>query len=213
LYQFWLGDILLPVVPEKVKINIGSQNRELVLVDGREINVLKGAKLRTVEFDALLPNAQYPFSQYRDGFQNADYYRNAIEELKSTNKVLSFVITRTMGSKVFEYTDISCTLESYYITESCENGFDVVIHIVLKEYRQYGAKFYDENNGVTKEREEENAPQITGQTYTVQQGDSLWKIAKTYYGDGSRWQEIYSANSDKISNPNKISVGMVLTVN
>ncbi len=213
MYQFWLGDILLPVAPEKVKINTGSQNRELVLVDGREINVLKGAKLRTVEFDALLPNIQYPFAQYKNGFQNADYYRNAIEELKNENKVISFVITRKMDIKVFEYTDISCTLESYYITESCENGFDVVMHLVLKEYRQYGAKFYDENNGVTKEREADNAPQITGKTYTVQKGDSLWKIAKMYYGDGSRWQEIYSANSDKISNPNRISVGMVLTVN
>jgi nucleoid-associated protein YgaU len=213
LYQFWLGGILLPIVPDKVKINTGSQNKELVLVDGREINVLKGAKLRTVEFDALLPNTEYPFAQYRDGFQNADYFKNAIEELKSTNKVLSFVITRTMGLKVFEYTDISCTLENYYITESCENGFDVVMHIVLKEYRQYGAKFYDENNGVTKERAEDNAPQISGKTYTVQSGDSLWKIAKQYYGDGSRWTEIYNANSDKISNPNKISVGMVLTVN
>lgn len=210
MYQFWLGDILLPVVPEKVKINTGSQNRELVLVDGREINVLKSPKLKTVEFDVLLPNAEYPFARYRQGFQGADFYRSAIEELKSTNKVFSFVITRTMGRKVFEYTDLSCVLESFYILESCDNGFDVVMHLVLKEYRQYGAKFFDQNNGVVEERQEDNAP--SAQKYTVVGGDSLWSIAQRYYGDGSKWVDIYNANSDKISNPNLLSVGMVLDI-
>jgi LysM repeat protein len=213
LYQFWLGDILLPVAPEKIRISTGSQNKEYVLVDGREINVLKGAKLRTIEFDALLPNTKYPFAVYRDGFVTADSLKNDIEALKSENLVISFVITRLMGKNALAYTDISCTLESYYVTESCENGFDIMMHIVLKEYRQYGAKFYDENNGITEEREETNAPTVQGNTYTVESGDSLWSIAQMYYGDGSRWREIYDVNSDKISNPNLISIGTVLTIN
>lgn len=34
--------------------------------------------------------------------------------------------------------------------------------------------------------------------YTVRSGDCLWSIAKKYYGDGSRWQEIYQANKDAL---------------
>lgn len=47
-------------------------------------------------------------------------------------------------------------------------------------------------------------------TYTVQNGDSLWSIAQSQLGNGSRWQEIYNLNKDQISNPNVISKGQKL---
>jgi nucleoid-associated protein YgaU len=34
----------------------------------------------------------------------------------------------------------------------------------------------------------------TSQKYLVQKGDTLFRIAKTRYGDGNRWQQIASAN-------------------
>lgn len=49
-------------------------------------------------------------------------------------------------------------------------------------------------------------------TYTVQPGDSLWKIAAKVYGNGRRWNKIYEANSDKISDASKIRVGQVLVI-
>lgn len=52
----------------------------------------------------------------------------------------------------------------------------------------------------------------TAITYVVQRGDTLWKIAKKFYGDGSHWQKIYADNISVISNPNKIYVGQVLTL-
>jgi 5'-nucleotidase len=33
-----------------------------------------------------------------------------------------------------------------------------------------------------------------GRQYKVQKGDTLFRIAKTHYGDGNRWQQIASAN-------------------
>ena len=33
--------------------------------------------------------------------------------------------------------------------------------------------------------------------YTVQKGDSLWRLAKNFYGSGSRWTEIYNYNNLK----------------
>ena len=49
-------------------------------------------------------------------------------------------------------------------------------------------------------------------TYTVVAGDSLSKIAKKIYGDGSRWKEIFEANKDKIKNPDLIHPGQVLKI-
>ena len=52
----------------------------------------------------------------------------------------------------------------------------------------------------------------SGTTHTVATGDTLWGIAATYLGDGSRYMEIYNANTDKISNPNLISTGQNLVI-
>ena len=47
-------------------------------------------------------------------------------------------------------------------------------------------------------------------TYTVKEGDSLYRIAQQLLGDGDRYDEIYKANKDKLSSANDIRVGMTL---
>lgn len=49
-------------------------------------------------------------------------------------------------------------------------------------------------------------------TYTVVSGDSLSKIAKHMYGDGNHWMQIFEANRDKLSDPDRISPGQVLRI-
>lgn len=59
--------------------------------------------------------------------------------------------------------------------------------------------------------EQAQAEQQT-QTYTVQSGDSLWKIAKNAYGDGAQYMQIYYANKDRIKDPDMIQVGWELVI-
>lgn len=51
-----------------------------------------------------------------------------------------------------------------------------------------------------------------GTYYTVEAGDTLWKIARKLYGRGWRWRRIYEANTDKIKNPEYIYAGQVLFI-
>jgi phage protein D len=52
-----------------------------------------------------------------------------------------------------------------------------------------------------------------GETYTVQSGDSLWKIAKSFYGNGAMYTKIYEANRETIgSNPGIIYPGQKLVI-
>lgn len=47
-------------------------------------------------------------------------------------------------------------------------------------------------------------------TYTFQKGDSLYKIARRFYGDGARWETLFEKNAATLSHPLLIEVGTVL---
>ena len=50
------------------------------------------------------------------------------------------------------------------------------------------------------------------ETYTTQAGDSLSKIAKQFYGDADKWEDIYNSNKDQIKNPNIIWANQTLII-
>jgi len=50
------------------------------------------------------------------------------------------------------------------------------------------------------------------QTYTVQPGDTLSKIAKQFYGNANAYMKIFDANKDQLSDPNKIKIGQELVI-
>ena len=51
---------------------------------------------------------------------------------------------------------------------------------------------------------------ISGATYEVQKGDTLWDIAVRAYGDGYKWSEI--ARENKLVHPNLIHSGNILVL-
>lgn len=55
-------------------------------------------------------------------------------------------------------------------------------------------------------------PAVVYETYKVQPGDSLSKIAKKKYGNANLWRLIHEANKDRIKNPDLIQVGWELKI-
>ena len=49
-------------------------------------------------------------------------------------------------------------------------------------------------------------------TYTVQSGDTLSKIAKDKLGNANAYMDIFNANRDQLSDPDKIKPGQVLKI-
>jgi len=56
------------------------------------------------------------------------------------------------------------------------------------------------------------ASQAAQKTYTVKSGDTLSKIAKEQLGDANAYQDIFNANRDQLSDPDKIKPGQVLKI-
>jgi len=48
--------------------------------------------------------------------------------------------------------------------------------------------------------------------YTVERGDSLWKIAARFYGQGGSWRRIYEDNMAVIKNPHRLYAGQKLII-
>lgn len=56
-------------------------------------------------------------------------------------------------------------------------------------------------------------PEVAGETYEVQSGDTLATIATQFYDDPTQWRRIYDANKDTIGpDPDKLKIGMKLTI-
>jgi len=50
------------------------------------------------------------------------------------------------------------------------------------------------------------------QFHEVKKGETLWKIAEHYYGDGSLYKKIFEVNGDVLNDPNVIRVGQKLRI-
>ena len=52
----------------------------------------------------------------------------------------------------------------------------------------------------------------SGKTYTVESGDTLWKISEEVYGNGSKYMKIFEANTDLLDSPDRIFPGQKLVI-
>ena len=221
-YDFYLKKCLLPIAPPKLSVKINNANETVTLINEGEINILKKAELTDIEFECRIPQEKYPFAVYKSGFKGADYFLDYFESLKTSKKPFQFIVCRKRptGKRLFD-PNIKVSMEDYKITEDAKNGFDILVKIKLKQWRDYGTKTVNISFNMEKpkasvepQREATTSPApAAAQTYTVVKGDCLWNIAKKFYGNGSKYTVIYNANRSVIGgNPNLIYPGQVLTI-
>ena len=224
MYNVYLGKMLCPVAPEKIQYKFGNNNKTMLLMNGEEVNFLKGGKLGEISFTLLLPNAQYPFAVYKSGFERAEVFLRYIEELKKDKKPFQFIIIRKLpnGRGLFN-TNVRVSLEDYTIEEGAENGFDISVSIHLRQYRDFKTKVCeidsDNSSAVTlkNSRPSDSSPAPSGRnkTYRVVKGDCMWLIAQRFYGNGNLYEKIYEANKTVLAGRSPrclIFVGDVLTI-
>lgn len=221
-YEVYLDDIRLPIPPEKIPISYPGQNKTANLINGEEINLVRPAGLAEISLDVVFPQMDYPAAVWDGSVDNAEDFLDHLQDLKESKTPFEFIVIRDGPGRFSSFdTNLDVTLEDYKVSDDVKEGFDLTVSISLKEYRNYGTKIMNfvlvEDQAGTVQAAEESGTERKGEpenagSYTVVSGDSLWKIAKQLLGNGNRWQELYDLNRDKISNPNLIHPGQVLTI-
>ena len=207
-YEFYIDDVVLPITPPSVKIKVGNKNKTVDLANGGEMTIIKAPSLVEISFTARLPQIGVSGGVTRapylnEGARTADYYLKKIRDLKTNKSAFSFKILRRLpnGSSIFD-TKMTMVVQDFNTKDEAEEGFDVLLDISLKQYIHYATKVYKPENkkNDTTARVEKK---VVKATHVVKTGDTLWAIAKYYYGDGQLQGKIYDDNKLTIENEAK----------
>ncbi len=204
-YHFFIGDLELPYAPSELKVTIDSNNQSVELINGNEINILKNPKLTEIAFEIELPRGrQYAFANKLISSKTyTDYFEKLMVEKTPTKLVITrpnpFVGSKGIGGTIkdFESTVLNVSLEGYDLKEDAENAYDITVSLKFKEYIPYGTVKQTVTNKTTatKATVKTVSKVVTiNKTYTIKSGDTLWKIAKKFYGNSLKWKTIYNAN-------------------
>ncbi len=209
-YEIWLtfdGEkqkIQLPVLPETISQSCGSYNESVKISGLGEITVTQNRPAYVFSFSSFFPKETFRGVSVKEHTEPDSICRQILS-WKNSDKPVHFIIA---GANINMY----CTIEDFNTSENGGDAGTIYYSIKLKEYRavtvrQIKVKDNKASLSGTPERVDNN---IVPKTYTVVKGDCLWNIAKKYLGKGSRWEEIYNLNKDKIKNANFIYPGQVL---
>lgn len=216
--------VQLPVNPEDLTISGGANNNSSDTVGQGEINDIGFSKLKELSISSFFPknNNGELYINTGGSFQGPDYYIKFFEDIKTAREPFRLIITEIDINMLVSVENFEYTYQ--YGTD------DVDYELELKEYREHNirvlkpsANGYTVSNStqkvasaaVTNTNSNRPVEKAKPKSYTVQDGDSLWKIAQKYLGDGSRWKEIYTYNNNKSiigGNPNLIRAGQVLSI-
>lgn len=195
-------ELNIPVLPSKLNVSSPGKNEKLTVLETGEILVLRKKGLRTVSWNSFFPanSAPYTTGQVKDPVSIV----KAIQKARDAQKPIRFLITGTdldcnirMGVDSFDYEERSGELGDFYYS------------IKLVEWQDYSPKRIilppiKKAPATTKEPERAGKPAAaSSKTHTVVKGDSMWAIAQKYYGNGSRYPELYKANQATIDGRNK----------
>lgn len=202
------GLLTFPITPSELKISNGSNNKVVNLINEGDVNILKSPSLMDIEFEARFPMRRYPYVHEYRPFNS---YFSIFTKLKEEKKSFRFIVARSTPKGVRTWdTDIHVSLEDLSTNESADEGDDVIVSFALKQFKEYGVKFYQgetpskSTSTSNNARDTNNSPTSGGgTTYEVQEGDCLWNIAKMFYGDGTKNKVIYEANKTLIENTAK----------
>lgn len=208
----------LPTNPEELEKSSVQAIEKYEILKLGQIAIPTHMELIEYSFECEFPSNPLHYVETAGDFKSADNYIKLFEKWRADLTPVRFIASNGIGDDI---NTLALIEELTEVERAGEEG-DKYINFKLLEYREYGKK-----SVVIKETKKTVSTTQVASTkliapdkpnpksngyHTVVSGDTLWGIAKKYYGNGSQYTKIANANKDKIKNPNLIYPGQRLMI-
>ena len=191
------GDSLVfAMLPERISLRIGTVFQSYSIMGVGEVKIPAGDELNSISWSAVLPGEKRLEAPFVDSgtWLHPQEAHNLLENWRKDKAMLRLLITDTpINTDVYVQRydgEFSGAFGDYKYSITLIQAKAIVV--TLSGETRDGSNLPPLVN--TPERARPAPP--ASSTYTIVAGDSLWSIAQATLGDGSRYPELYSANSD-----------------
>lgn len=204
----------LPTNPEQIEVSSTQAIEKFEILKLGQIAVPTHMELKEYSFECELPHRPLHYVETSGRFRDSDFYLRLFEQWRNAKTPVRFIASNGIGDDI----NTLVLIEEVNIVEKAGEEGDKYVSFKLLEYRGFGKKsvvVVQPTTSTVVVKKEEPAPPVNPKnngTYVVQRGDTLWAIAKKYYGNGAQYPKIFNANRDKIKNPNLIYPGQQLVI-
>ena len=202
----------LPVNPEEIKRTREMNVETYQVLKTGQVSIPSYCSLEEYSFEAEFPSRDYHYIN-SGARADADYYEKMFKKAQKNLEPVRFIASNEINDDI----SVQVLVKSVEAVEKAGEEGDKYLTIKLQEYKAPGKRYVAVQTAAAVVKQEETAttetnPAVTeNKTHTVQSGDTLWGIAKIYYGNGAQYTKIAAANPT-IQNPILIYPGQVLTI-
>ncbi len=196
-------ELVLPVTPAAYEWAHEAAIETVTVDQLGDLNFFGGQRMGAATLSGcILPAHAYPFLSPGAG-TNPWVYLERLERWMDKGTVVRFLVS---GTPV----NASVLLEGVTYREQ-DGTNDLYADISMRQYRKPGTAVLPARGGASAVVSRDSATGTSGErTHAVQRGDTLWAIARKYYGDGSKALRLASYN--QIKNANLIYPGQVVRI-
>lgn len=189
----------LAVNPREISVTQDSKDKAIDLLNVGEVNVPGNRGLIKVTLATFLPDGDSPFYTGHA----PETIVQAVKKAKNGKNALRIIISGTDVNTMFTVSSMNETYKEgqadIYISWSFVESRDLNTGQVASWVKRYT------DTGLCRR----NTGNVIPKVVTVMQDDSLWSLARRYYDDGSRWEDIADING---LTEDQISAGMRLVM-